>query len=183
MAGNRSGMRRILPVVLLILLLVPLFCACGQATDTSGLSGTWILESAENGTVTMPDSTVRSNRLRLRLDPDGSGILFAEGALSNGMNGRIRWRYEDGILSLQTGSVLLTGSVENRTLSLQPSDGETVLRLRDDCRRFDLREQAERWSLDPEHPEENIGIRLVLRVAKDIAYTNTMKTNNLIITI
>lgn len=62
-------------------------------------------------------------------------------------------------------------------------DGETVLRLRDDCRRFDLREQAERWSLDPEHPEENIGIRLVMRLAKDIAYTNTMKTNNLIITI
>lgn len=62
-------------------------------------------------------------------------------------------------------------------------DGDTVLRLRDDCMRFDLREQAESWSLDPEHPEKNIGIRLVMRMAKDIAYTNTMKTNNLIITI
>ena len=62
-------------------------------------------------------------------------------------------------------------------------NGEIVLRLRDDCRQFDLREKAESWSLDPEHPEENIGIRLVIRMAKDIAYTNTMKTNNLIITI
>ena len=62
-------------------------------------------------------------------------------------------------------------------------DGETVLRLRDDCMRFDLREQVENWSLDPEHPEKNIGIRIVMRMAKDIAYTNTMKTNNLIITI
>ena len=60
-------------------------------------------------------------------------------------------------------------------------DGSAILRLRDDCRRFDLREKAQNWELDPEHPEKNIGIRMVLRVAKDIAYTNTMNTNNLII--
>lgn len=62
-------------------------------------------------------------------------------------------------------------------------DGDIVLRLRDDCRKFDLKEKAADWSLDPEHPEENIGIRMVMRVAKDIAYTNTMNTNNLIVTI
>ena len=85
------------------------------------------------------------------------------------------------------GNVIEHGFADGRPHHLDVrvliKDGETVLRLRDDCRRFDLREQAERWSLDPEHPEENIGIRLVLRVAKDIAYTNTMKTNNLIISI
>ena len=62
-------------------------------------------------------------------------------------------------------------------------DGVVILRLRDDCRSFDLREKAARWELDPEHPEKNIGIRMVLRVAKDISYTNTMNTNNLIITV
>ena len=62
-------------------------------------------------------------------------------------------------------------------------DGETVLRMRDDCVLFNLREQAEHWSFDPEHPERNIGIRMVMHAAKDLAYTNTMKTNNLIIKI
>ena len=62
-------------------------------------------------------------------------------------------------------------------------DGSVILRLRDDCRKFDLREKADNWSFDPERPEKNIGIRLVLRVAKNISYTNTMNTNNLIITV
>ena len=48
---------------------------------------------------------------------------------------------------------------------------------------FDLREKAENWALDREHPEKNIGIRMVLRTARDLAYSNSMKTNNLIITI
>ncbi|MBR6916579.1 MAG: ATP-binding protein [Clostridia bacterium] len=62
-------------------------------------------------------------------------------------------------------------------------DQHIILRLRDDCVRFDLREQAEKWSFDPEHPERNIGIRMVMHAAKDITYTNSMKTNNLIVTI
>lgn len=62
-------------------------------------------------------------------------------------------------------------------------DGAVVLRLRDDCVKFDLKEKAESWHFDPEHPEKNIGIRMVMRVAKDVAYTNAMNTNNLIITV
>ena len=62
-------------------------------------------------------------------------------------------------------------------------DGAVILRLRDDCRKFDLREKAESWEFDPEHPEKNIGIRMIMRVARDVAYTNTMNTNNLIITV
>lgn len=60
-------------------------------------------------------------------------------------------------------------------------DGSVILRLRDDCTKFDFRDQAECWQFNPEHPEKNIGIRLVLKEAKDIAYTNVMNTNNLII--
>lgn len=36
-------------------------------------------------------------------------------------------------------------------------------------------------SFDPEHPEKNIGIHMGMRVAKDVSYTNTMNTNNLIL--
>ncbi len=61
--------------------------------------------------------------------------------------------------------------------------GKVILRMRDDCRHFDLREKARKWTPDPEHPEKGIGIRMVLGAAKDIAYTNTMNANNLIITI
>lgn len=60
-------------------------------------------------------------------------------------------------------------------------DGRVVLRLRDDCAFFDLREQAKKWSFDPEHPEKNIGILLVMSASEDIVYTRTMKTNNLIV--
>ena len=62
-------------------------------------------------------------------------------------------------------------------------DGRTVLRMRDDCEFFDLREQAKKWSFDPEHPEKNIGVRMVMASSQDIAYTRTMKTNNLIVTV
>ncbi|MBO4383912.1 MAG: ATP-binding protein [Clostridia bacterium] len=62
-------------------------------------------------------------------------------------------------------------------------DGKTVLRMRDDCAFFDLREQAKKWSFDPEHPEKNIGIRMVMGASEDVVYTRTMKTNNLIVTV
>ena len=75
------------------------------------------------------------------------------------------------------------GSPHHLEVRVLIKDGLTILRMRDDCRLFDLREQAERWAFDPEHPEQNIGIRMVLHAAKDLTYTNTMKTNNLIITI
>ena len=60
---------------------------------------------------------------------------------------------------------------------------DIMLRLRDDCRRFDLKEKVKNWTPDPERPEENVGIRMVLGLAKDVAYTNTMNMNNLLITI
>ena len=75
------------------------------------------------------------------------------------------------------------GSPHHLDVRVLVKDGGVILRLRDDCRRFDLREETQSWELDPEHPEKNIGIRMVMRVAKDVAYTNTMNTNNLIITV
>ena len=62
-------------------------------------------------------------------------------------------------------------------------DGDVLLRLRDDCAKFDLKEKVRSWTLDPERPEENVGIRMVLALSKDVTYTNTMDMNNLLITI
>lgn len=62
------------------------------------------------------------------------------------------------------------------------SDSITV-RMRDDCRLFDLKSKAANWKPDPEHPEKNIGIRLIMAAASDIEYSSAMNTNNLIIRI
>lgn len=75
------------------------------------------------------------------------------------------------------------GKAHHLDVRVLVKDGSVVLRLRDDCSKFDLREKTECWQYDPEHPEKNIGIRMVLRVARDVAYTNAMNTNNLIITV
>ncbi len=83
------------------------------------------------------------------------------------------------------GNVIRHGFSDNRPHHLEVrvivKNAKSVLRLRDDCRKFDLRKMAEEWAPDPEHPEHNIGTRLVMATAKDIAYTNTMNTNNLLI--
>ena len=83
------------------------------------------------------------------------------------------------------GNVIRHGFSDNKPHHLDirviVKDDESVLRLRDDCREFDFRKMAEDWAPDPEHPEHSIGTRLVMAAAKDIAYTNTMNTNNLII--
>lgn len=55
----------------------------------------------------------------------------------------------------------------------------TLISLRDDCKRFDLKQKIENWKLDPEHPEANLGIRIVTNLSKDIRYSNTMNINNL----
>ena len=54
-----------------------------------------------------------------------------------------------------------------------------LLRMRDDCTSFDPKS----W-YDIHHPEDvtkNIGIRLVMKMAKDVQYVNTMQLNNLVI--
>ena len=59
----------------------------------------------------------------------------------------------------------------------------TILRFRDDCRHYNFKEKAASWAPDPEHPEAKIGLRIVLGLAKDIAYANTLDKNNLVITL
>jgi len=62
-------------------------------------------------------------------------------------------------------------------------NGQVFIHVHDDCRQFDLKEKAKNWSLDPEHPEQNVGIRMVLGLAKDVSYAGAMNTNNVFVAI
>ena len=123
MSGRYTVLKRILPVMLTLLLAAFSLSGCGRMTDTSGLTGLWILTEADDGAIMIPDSLVEDNLLTLRLDPGGSGVI--EGT---SMEGRILWRYEDGIVHLCAGSAILSGTVEGSKLILQSED-ETRLHL------------------------------------------------------
>lgn len=56
-----------------------------------------------------------------------------------------------------------------------------ILRVRDDCDEFNIKEKAEK--LNQEDPTRNMAIRLVMGLAKKVDYANILKTNNLIVTI
>lgn len=56
---------------------------------------------------------------------------------------------------------------------------EVVLRIRDDCPYFNIRERYD--SLVENDMESSLGIRLVYALAKDVSYINILKTNTLII--
>ena len=58
-------------------------------------------------------------------------------------------------------------------------EGDIILRIRDDCRYFNLKERYE--AMNKDDPTANVGIRLVYGIAKDINYVNLLGTNTLII--
>lgn len=134
----------------------------------------------------VPDSdrierSIRSMDEVIALSKDVGGFCAAHGIGSKEAN-RLSLCIEE-----MAGNVIEHGFSDGKPHSLDVrvlvKDGQLVLRMRDDCALFDLREKADHWAFDPEHPERNIGIRMVMHAAKDIAYTNTMNTNNLIVTI
>ena len=57
-----------------------------------------------------------------------------------------------------------------------------ILRLRDDCRRFDPKEYYEKI-LGEGDEQNNLGIRMVMKAADDVSYTSAFKLNNMIIKI
>ena len=55
-------------------------------------------------------------------------------------------------------------------------EGMLYLRLRDDCRRFDL---VERYKMiNPDDPTKNIGLRIVFAKADEVNYSSTLNMNN-----
>ena len=121
MPGENTIRKRFLPGMLMLLLMVFALSGCGRMTDTSGLSGRWVLVRGDSDGVLLPESLIKDNRLTLRLDPDGSGLLG-----ENTSQGRVLWNYEDGKILLQAGDTTLSGTVEGNELLLQ-GEGETRL--------------------------------------------------------
>ncbi len=62
-------------------------------------------------------------------------------------------------------------------------DGKINMRLRDNSKKFDVVEKYNAFKYDPEHPEKNLGIHIVMKSAKSVEYVNTFGMNNLIITV
>lgn len=60
-------------------------------------------------------------------------------------------------------------------------DGDVILHIRDDCRRFNPVERYEKIRAVEEDISANVGIRLVYKIAKDIRYVNLLETNTLIV--
>ena len=60
---------------------------------------------------------------------------------------------------------------------------DLILRIRDDCELFNVREKGEAWREDPDDVSKNLGIRVAMGSAKDLKYVNTLGTNTLLITV
>ncbi len=56
-----------------------------------------------------------------------------------------------------------------------------ILRIRDDCYIFDPVHQLQ--LLYPDDLFRNIGVRLIMKTAKDVQYTSILKLNNLVVRI
>ncbi len=101
-----------------------LLTACGTAGDTSGLSGAWILKTASGGTVVLPDGTTSELPIRLKLNPGGDGMIS-----DGNTEGRIEWNYEQSVLTIYAGSLVMKGYPEGNELILSPEKSEVVLRF------------------------------------------------------
>ncbi|MCR5596316.1 MAG: ATP-binding protein [Lachnospiraceae bacterium] len=60
-------------------------------------------------------------------------------------------------------------------------DGEVMLRIKDDCKPFDPVEMYKH--LNPDTPDVNIGIKMVMRIAGDVSYQNLLGLNVLTISL
>lgn len=63
------------------------------------------------------------------------------------------------------------------------TDNNINIRLRDNCTKFNIVEKYNTCKYDPNHPEKNLGIHVVMKSAKSVEYVNTFGMNNLIITL
>ena len=62
-------------------------------------------------------------------------------------------------------------------------DNNIYIRLRDNCKKFDVVEKYNAFKYNPDQPEKNIGIHVVMKSAKSVEYVNSFGMNNLIITV
>lgn len=75
----------------------------------------------------------------------------------------------------------IPGKQQNLMIRVLVTGDDLILRFRDSCKLFNIREQYD--SADQKDVTKNIGIRLVMRMAKDVMYINTLNLNTTIIKI
>lgn len=73
------------------------------------------------------------------------------------------------------------GKKHGLTIRVIYKDNDLILRLRDDCHMFDIKKRYN--EADQTDISSNVGIRLVMKLSKEVLYVNTLNTNNLTITL
>ena len=85
-------------------------------------------------------------------------------------------------ISLAVGGVALVFFVAAPCRITAKGD-DLILRVRDDCELFNVREKGDAWKENPDDRTANLGIRMTMAAAKGLKYVNTLGTNTLLITI
>lgn len=95
--------------------------------------------------------------------------------------------YKVSLYIEEMGNIIFTygfndGKPHHLEVRLSLSKQEIIIRFRDDCRRFDIKERASHWKEeDPAHPEFTLGVRMVMRACKMLKYNNSLNFNNLMV--
>ncbi len=119
--GRKTRGILLIPVLLFILLLLN---ACGEAADTSGLSGSYVLKSVEDEDIKLSEGRVAEIVLGMRLDPGGGGVI-----ISDGSEGILRWTYDQDRLQISAGNIRFNGYLDGTDLILQAEDSPALLRF------------------------------------------------------
>ena len=147
----------------------------------------------------------RTFREKMLMIPDGFGteagkeICFSASSMTDvmGMSGiAIAFAVENGIdmkrarlMSLaveeMAGNIVQHGFTDGRphkiNIRMLIKGDELILRLRDDCRRFDPIEKYRTEIQFDEAPENGMAIKMMIKLTKEIKYTGLFGMNNLII--
>lgn len=118
------GTGRILSFLILLCALAAALCACGQAADSSGLSGSYDLAGAADDGLILTDEAATAMPLHFRLDPGGTGIVS-----DCERTGRLTWSENEGFVMIEGGGILLGGSVDGTDLLLKAAGSDTLLRF------------------------------------------------------
>ena len=106
------------------LFILLLLNACGEAADTSGLSGSYVLQSVWEEDFKLSEGSVAEVVFSMRLDPGGGGMIF-HGA----SEGKLRWTYDHERIQISAGNVRFTGYLDGSDLILQTEDSPALLRF------------------------------------------------------
>lgn len=113
-------------------------------------------------------------------DLSKAGIAFA---LENGADKKRARTY--GLITEELAGILVQhgfddGKPHNIWIRFIAKGEDLIIRLRDDCRPFNV---TEYYQLMDKHDEKEIGLLIIMGMAKDIRYTTALGANNLIIRI